>query len=156
MAIDSAAPRNPPFRAEHLGSLLRPQDLLSERTDFEQGKITYMLIDPQVSISQLYGDGNGIAYRCRKLVLVLSGAFSTTPNVRQGYVMESGILRCMDNCFSCPVDDFEARNNGTVGLSTLCMMALAVPKLMSKCLVVDNFRVKFAKKVTLSTSTGVL
>lgn len=42
----ATAPRNPPFRAEHLGSLLRPKDLLTERTAFEQGKITYEKLSP--------------------------------------------------------------------------------------------------------------
>lgn len=31
-----AAPRNPPFRAEHLGSLLRPSQLLRKRAAFEK------------------------------------------------------------------------------------------------------------------------
>lgn len=30
--------RNPPFRAEHLGSLLRPEDLLKTRADLDHGK----------------------------------------------------------------------------------------------------------------------
>ena len=30
--------RNPPFRAEHLGSLLRPQDLLDKRTAVQKGE----------------------------------------------------------------------------------------------------------------------
>ena len=30
--------RNPPFRAEHLGSLLRPHDLLKTRADLDDGK----------------------------------------------------------------------------------------------------------------------
>ena len=30
--------RNPPFRAEHLGSLLRPDDLLKMREDLDNGK----------------------------------------------------------------------------------------------------------------------
>ena len=30
--------RNPPFRAEHLGSLLRPDDLLKTRADLDNGK----------------------------------------------------------------------------------------------------------------------
>ena len=29
--------RNPPFRAEHLGSLLRPEDLLKKRADVDKG-----------------------------------------------------------------------------------------------------------------------
>lgn len=33
-----SAPRNPPFRAEHLGSLLRPAYLLEKRAAFENGK----------------------------------------------------------------------------------------------------------------------
>lgn len=32
--------RNPPFRAEHLGSLLRPQPFLSKRTSFESGELS--------------------------------------------------------------------------------------------------------------------
>lgn len=31
--------RNPPFRAEHLGSLLRPDELLKTKTACEQGKV---------------------------------------------------------------------------------------------------------------------
>ena len=31
--------RNPPFRAEHLGSLLRPKDLLSTRQKCEDGTV---------------------------------------------------------------------------------------------------------------------
>jgi hypothetical protein len=33
-------PRNPPFRAEHLGSLLRPHNLLKIRADLDKGKST--------------------------------------------------------------------------------------------------------------------
>ncbi|KAL4943049.1 hypothetical protein BDV06DRAFT_221654, partial [Aspergillus oleicola] len=32
--------RNPPFRVEHLGSLLRTNELLDVKTAFEQGKAT--------------------------------------------------------------------------------------------------------------------
>ncbi|RFU25536.1 hypothetical protein B7463_g10800, partial [Scytalidium lignicola] len=32
--------RNPPFRAEHLGSLLRPSDFLKKKSAFEKGEIT--------------------------------------------------------------------------------------------------------------------
>lgn len=32
--------RNPPFRAEHLGSLLRPEHLLAKRVDVEKGQAT--------------------------------------------------------------------------------------------------------------------
>ena len=42
----TSAPISPPFRAEHLGSLLRPKDLLTERTAFEQGKITQEKLTP--------------------------------------------------------------------------------------------------------------
>lgn len=31
--------RNPPFRAEHLGSLLRTEELLKTKTAFEKGEI---------------------------------------------------------------------------------------------------------------------
>ena len=31
--------RNPPFRAEHLGSLLRPEDLLKKRSDVDGGTV---------------------------------------------------------------------------------------------------------------------
>lgn len=44
--MSSTAPRSPPFRAEHLGSLLRPKDLLKERTAFEKGEITYDKLKP--------------------------------------------------------------------------------------------------------------
>ena len=36
----SSAPRNPPFRAEHLGSLLRPSKLLNKRHAIQQSKDT--------------------------------------------------------------------------------------------------------------------
>ncbi|HZO82411.1 MAG TPA: 5-methyltetrahydropteroyltriglutamate--homocysteine S-methyltransferase [Candidatus Binataceae bacterium] len=35
-----AAPHNPPFRADHVGSFLRPAELLNARADHEAGKIT--------------------------------------------------------------------------------------------------------------------
>jgi methionine synthase II (cobalamin-independent) len=31
--------RNPPFRAEHLGSLLRPSELLAKRSAFEKNEL---------------------------------------------------------------------------------------------------------------------
>lgn len=31
---------NPPFRAEHVGSLLRPAELLQKRAEFAEGKCT--------------------------------------------------------------------------------------------------------------------
>jgi methionine synthase II (cobalamin-independent) len=34
----SAAKRSPPFRAEHVGSLLRPQELVQKRYDVASGK----------------------------------------------------------------------------------------------------------------------
>jgi methionine synthase II (cobalamin-independent) len=34
----SAPKRNPPFRAEHVGSLLRPQELVQKRYDIAAGK----------------------------------------------------------------------------------------------------------------------
>jgi 5-methyltetrahydropteroyltriglutamate--homocysteine methyltransferase len=36
----NAAPHNPPFRAEHVGSLLRPPELLQAREDREAGRMT--------------------------------------------------------------------------------------------------------------------
>jgi methionine synthase II (cobalamin-independent) len=36
--MSSAAPRNPPFRAEHIGSLLRPSKLLEKRHAIRYGK----------------------------------------------------------------------------------------------------------------------
>lgn len=36
----SAAPHNPPFRADHVGSFLRPPELLKARADREAGKIS--------------------------------------------------------------------------------------------------------------------
>lgn len=38
--------RNPPFRAEHLGSLLRPENLLTVRADFEAKKNTEKELRP--------------------------------------------------------------------------------------------------------------
>ncbi|MBT7361070.1 MAG: 5-methyltetrahydropteroyltriglutamate--homocysteine S-methyltransferase, partial [Rhodospirillaceae bacterium] len=37
---DHAAPANPPFRAEHIGSLLRPAALLDARQRRDAGDIT--------------------------------------------------------------------------------------------------------------------
>ena len=34
-----AAKKDPPFRAEHIGSLLRPPELLAARRAFDEGKI---------------------------------------------------------------------------------------------------------------------
>ena len=34
------ARRNPPFRAEHLGSLLRPKELLQKRAAFEKNELS--------------------------------------------------------------------------------------------------------------------
>jgi len=42
----STAPRSPPFRAEHLGSLLRPKELLTKRNAFEAGKISQAELSP--------------------------------------------------------------------------------------------------------------
>lgn len=36
--MSSSSPRNPPFRAEHIGSLLRPQHLVQKRYDVASGK----------------------------------------------------------------------------------------------------------------------
>lgn len=36
----SVAKRSPPFRAEHVGSLLRPQELVQKRYDVAAGKAT--------------------------------------------------------------------------------------------------------------------
>ena len=36
----NAAPHNPPFRAEHVGSLLRPPELLKAREDHEAGRVS--------------------------------------------------------------------------------------------------------------------
>jgi 5-methyltetrahydropteroyltriglutamate--homocysteine methyltransferase len=38
----ASAPHNPPFRADHVGSFLRPPHLLSARADHEAGKISAM------------------------------------------------------------------------------------------------------------------
>lgn len=38
LTMTSKLHRNPPFRAEHLGSLLRPDDLLQTRADLDNGK----------------------------------------------------------------------------------------------------------------------
>ena len=42
----STAKRNPPFRAEHCGSLLRPQDLVQKRYDVAAGKATQADLTP--------------------------------------------------------------------------------------------------------------
>ena len=39
MASKTELRRNPPFRAEHLGSLLRPYELLAKRQDLDDGKV---------------------------------------------------------------------------------------------------------------------
>src|SRR5262249_10939340 len=38
--MTSSAPHNPPFRAEHIGSLLRPLELLKARTEHEAGRLS--------------------------------------------------------------------------------------------------------------------
>jgi 5-methyltetrahydropteroyltriglutamate--homocysteine methyltransferase len=38
--MESIAPHNPPFRADHVGSFLRPPELLKARADLESGKIS--------------------------------------------------------------------------------------------------------------------
>ena len=40
------APRNPPFRAEHLGSLLRPDYLLQKRGEVDSGQATEADLKP--------------------------------------------------------------------------------------------------------------
>jgi 5-methyltetrahydropteroyltriglutamate--homocysteine methyltransferase len=40
MPMANAAPHNPPFRAEHVGSLLRPPELLKAREDRDAGRIS--------------------------------------------------------------------------------------------------------------------
>lgn len=42
----SPAKRNPPFRAEHVGSLLRPQELVQKRYDVAAGKATEADLKP--------------------------------------------------------------------------------------------------------------
>ena len=39
-ALNMASKRNPPFRAEHLGSLLRPDYLLEARKQFDKKELT--------------------------------------------------------------------------------------------------------------------
>jgi hypothetical protein len=70
--------------------------------------------------------------------------------------MECFILRCIDDVSSGAVNDFEARNKAIVGLSTPCMMALAVPKPTLKNLVINNLRAELAEQVALGTLTRVL
>lgn len=45
-AMSATAPRNPPFRAEHLGSLLRPKELLKTRNEWEAGKLSQADLTP--------------------------------------------------------------------------------------------------------------
>lgn len=42
----STAKRNPPFRAEHCGSLLRPQELVQKRYDVAAGKCPTSELEP--------------------------------------------------------------------------------------------------------------
>jgi methionine synthase II (cobalamin-independent) len=42
----STAKRSPPFRAEHVGSLLRPQELVQKRYDVASGKATQEDLEP--------------------------------------------------------------------------------------------------------------
>jgi methionine synthase II (cobalamin-independent) len=42
----TAAKRSPPFRAEHCGSLLRPQELVQKRYDVAAGKATQEELEP--------------------------------------------------------------------------------------------------------------
>lgn len=44
--MSSTTPRSPPFRAEHLGSLLRPKELLTKRNAFEAGKVSQSELSP--------------------------------------------------------------------------------------------------------------
>jgi 5-methyltetrahydropteroyltriglutamate--homocysteine methyltransferase len=36
----TTAPHNPPFRAEHIGSLLRPPELLQARAEHKAGRLS--------------------------------------------------------------------------------------------------------------------
>jgi len=45
-SMAATAPRSPPFRAEHLGSLLRPKELLKTRNEWEAGKISQADLTP--------------------------------------------------------------------------------------------------------------
>lgn len=44
--MTSQLSRNPPFRAEHLGSLLRPNTLLDKRAALDDGKATHADLKP--------------------------------------------------------------------------------------------------------------
>ena len=46
MPSPSSLPRNPPFRAEHLGSLLRPKALLQTRKAVEEKKTPASELEP--------------------------------------------------------------------------------------------------------------
>src|SRR5436309_13020225 len=39
-AMPNSAPHDPPFRAEHVGSLLRPPELLKARAEHEAGRLS--------------------------------------------------------------------------------------------------------------------
>ena len=44
--MTTRASHGPPFRAEHLGSLLRPHDLLDKRDEVDKGKATQKDLGP--------------------------------------------------------------------------------------------------------------
>src|SRR5579875_4121110 len=60
----TTAPHNPPFRAEHIGSFLRPDSLLKAREEFQAGRITAAQLRTQEdeAIRQLvaYEEGLGL------------------------------------------------------------------------------------------------
>lgn len=46
MSISTKPKLSPPFRAEHIGSLKRPSDLIAKRKEFDAGRCTTADLDP--------------------------------------------------------------------------------------------------------------
>jgi methionine synthase II (cobalamin-independent) len=58
--------RNPPFRAEHLGSLLRPEELLNKRHEVEEGKLTDADLKPyeDKAVDGIVKEQLELGYKC--------------------------------------------------------------------------------------------
>ena len=62
--MTSRTAHGPPFRAEHLGSLLRPKDLLAKRDDVDNNKATQKDLTPieDTSIKQIVKEQTDIGF----------------------------------------------------------------------------------------------